>query len=534
MFKISKTVVFLSAICALVFAQDQSFKIKYISASHIYLEGGKKNGLAVGDVLNVFRKDKEIGTIEVEYVSQHSASCKIIRQTENFVVGDVARVVKRAPAKKTEESQKAVTKRKRTFETGKRGKSVSSISKTRISGYLSLQYYRYQNIGSRDYNFSQPTVRFRLRALNLWDAGFNLEIKFRSRYNQRSRRFSDEVPKSEWQNRLYQLTFSYDKQTSFVNFKLGRVISNAISGIGYIDGAQVQFNLFPYLRWGVFAGTQPDWRTSDFQTTIQKYGSFLTYQRGQYGANRTEITMAAAGEYHGSTVSREFVYFQGSYNHGRRWNIYQNIELDLNRAWRKQRAGESISLTGVYFSARYNITQNFSTAISYDNRKNYYTYELRSLADSLFDSAFRQGLRWHFYGSIFSNYRFSLNFGVREKQSDSRFTYTYGANVTRRKFLGKYNTIQLRFSGFDNVFATGYNPTLLLSRSFINGHYLSLSYGAYRYSIKNGGSGRINQWLRLNGQFELPARFYLSSTYEYNWGDDLNGHRLLFDLGYRF
>jgi hypothetical protein len=73
-----------------------------------------------------------------------------------------------------------------------------------------------------------------------------------------------------------------------------------------------------------------------------------------------------------------------------------------------------------------------------------------------------------------------------------------------------------------------------LSRSFRGGHSVHASYGQYAYGIESGGADRVNQWLRVGGQAQLPARLYLSASYEYDWGDDAEGHRMLGEVGYRF
>lgn len=520
-----------------VFAQKTTFKIKYISASHVYLQGGQADGLAVGDELVVLRSNNTIGHIRIEFVSKYSASAAILDMKQKFQVGDLAKIVKKV---KSEVGKKEVKKdtvsvtQEAPVEQTKRKSTVNPELKTRIDGYLSLQYYSFRDQGRQNLNFNQPTARFRFRIHNLWNRSYHLEIRARSRYNQRQRRFSDQVPASEWQNRLYELTFSYDNPKAFLNYKLGRIISNAFSGVGYIDGALLNIKLISGLSAGAFAGTQPDWKTSNFQTEVQKYGGFLNYQKGDFSTRKLNVMLAGAGEYHGTTVSREFLYFQTSYYHGRRWSFYQNLELDLNRSWRKERTGQSVSLSGLYLNASYHITSKISTSLSYDNRKNYYTYELRSLADSLFDDAFRHGLRLNFYMNALKNYQISMNFGIREKSTDARYSYTYGLNVRRRNLFSRYNHLSFRFSGFDNVFATGFNPNLTFSRYFWGGHYLTLSYGGYYYQIKNVNNNRLNQWLRLTGQLELPARFYLNSTLEYDWGHDLKGQRILVELGYRF
>ena len=518
----------------ILYAQQKEFSIKYISASHVYLQGGRSDGLEIGDTLKVFRRGGQLGIIKIDYVSNHSSSCTILEKRTEIKTGDVARLLKKTDSGKPEAVVKKSNEQAESLTNVGKRRPHSAKRLMRINGYFSLQLYYFKDLGTQDFNFIQPTARFRLRIARLWQSHFNFEIKFRTRFNQRSRRFTKRIPKSEWQNRLYSFTIDYNNPQALFNFKAGRIISNVVSGVGYIDGGLIQLRLSPSWQFGVFGGTQPDWESANFQTEIQKYGSFIRYQKGDYQSDRLEFVFAGTGEYHGATVSREFIYAQVLYTHGRKWSIYQNLELDVNRSWRKRLAGESLSLSGLYLYANYHFTRGIGASLSYDNRKNYYTYELRSLADSLFDDAFRQGVRANVYLNILKDYRFSLNFGLREKETDARFSYSYGFRMTRRNFFDRSNKLYFRFSGFDNVFATGYNPNLGLSHYFSHGHYLSLTYGNYFYMIKNQNSNRMNHWLRLNGQMELPARLYFNTTYEYDWGSDVKGHRLLMEFGYRF
>ena len=373
-----------------------------------------------------------------------------------------------------------------------------------------------------------------MRIDDFFKEGFHFEINYRTRYNQRQRKLGGDIPKTEWQNRFYQFNFSYRLAASPLQFYLGRVISNALSGVGYIDGALIQWQMKRNWFIGGFGGTQPNWRTSNWQTEIQKYGVYARFVQGSFGANREAFTIAASGEYHGTTVSREFLFFRGSYNHGRRWNIYQQTELDINRNWRKERMGHLVSLTGLYVNGRYNFNKDISLSLGYDNRKNYYSYETRTIADSLFDTAVRQGIRFSGFARLFNNYRLAIYFGIRDRQTDARFSYNYGFNLNKRRFLGLGNALFLNVSGFDNLFANGINPLLRLSHRFDSRYYLSLIYGGYYYKFKDNTAHRLDQWLRLNTQADLPRRMYASFSYQYDWGNDIPGQRIFFEFGYRF
>lgn len=513
-----------------LFAGTVQIRVKYVSADHIYLDKGSEDGIRVGDRVIIARKGKKIATVKVVYTAAHSSNCSIISIQGKVKAGDRAAVVN-GVHKKAVKKEKKKTRRARSF---KKSRFAKRKTRSRISGYLSAQWYQFIDKGSNHFNFQQPTIRFKLYARNFWGGHYNLRIKMRSRHNQRVRSFGADIPQSEWRNRLYEASFSYDNPKAVVNYRFGRIISNAFSGVGYIDGALVQHNVARVFNWGIFAGTQPEWQYSSFQTSLQKYGAFARYEKGDYQTGRFASTLALAGEYHGGTVSRDFLYLQNSYNSGDKWDIYQSLEMDVNTGWRKQKTGQTVSLTGLYVNGRYHISKNMSAGLSYDNRKNYYTYELRTLADSLFDDAFRQGLRFSYNYRFAKNYRMYLNGGVRNRSANNDYTYSYMAGLTVTNLFHSRITAMGRFSGFVNFFTQGYNPYISFSKYFWGGHLVRLGYGGYFYTLNATGTSHINQRANLDMQFELPLRMYLSTNYEYDWGDDTKGHRIFSELGFRF
>jgi len=503
--------------------------VKYISADKIYIGGGKVDGIAIGDQLDITENGKIIARLKVVFVAKHSASCEVLSGKEAIRVGASVTLKETTVTEKPE----IENKERRTREEIQKRKRKKRNS-TRVSGYLGLQWYQFMDSRNSRNDFQQPTARFKLRIKNMWDDAYNFQIKARSRYNNRTRRISSDVPEKEWRNRIYEASFSYDNQKALFNYKAGRIISNKFSGIGYIDGLLLQHNATNRFRWGLFAGTQPEWQYSGFQTSFQKYGLYFNFLNGEYGEKRFESTLALAAAYHGSTVSREFAYFQNNYRAGRKWNVYQSLELDINRNWRKKIAGETISVTGIYVNGRYNITDKMSVGLNYDNRKNYLTYELRSIVDSLFNNALRQGMRFSFNWRFLKNYRVYTNFGARKRESNSdlTFSYTGGFNVTN--LANQRISLATRFSGFSNFYTEGISPSVSVSKYFTNGHSIRLNYSNYMYKLKTGGSDNSNQRMQFDTQFELPLRFYLSNNYEYAWGDDSEGHRIFSEIGYRF
>jgi hypothetical protein len=428
-----------------------------------------------------------------------------------------------------EKRQRTITKYKRTK------KSTQSFA--RLSGSVSIQWYQFidaQDSTKSDLSFSQPSLRLNFKARQLWSKDFNFYIKLRSRYSNRASRFSNSSLNEKLSNRIYTLGFEYDNENAPVNFKIGRIISTKLSGVGYFDGAMLQFNASSKLKFGVFAGAQPQWQYSDFQTTFQKYGLFTNYIQGDFRSMRFESTLAAAGEYHNGTISREFVYIQNRLSNSSNWHIYQSMGLDINRKWRKEISGESVSISNLYVSGRYKFSKIVSAGISYDNRKTYLTYETKSIAEELFDDAQRQGLRTNLSVTFPQKIRLSGSFGLRKKENESKTTHSYNASISKNDLLIKNLRGSLSFSGFSNLYTNGYNPSIRLTQYLNAGHSFGISGGGYIYSLNEGNEQRSNNWAGVDTYFYLIKKIFLTANYEYNWGDDSEGHRILAELGYRF
>ena len=204
----------------------KQFKVKYISSENIYLDAGSDGGLNIGDSLVVKRGVKIIAGLHVAFVAEHSSSCKIINQKEKIQRGDLVFLIK--TAKKQIETVQKTESRKRII-----SKKIERKTKkkrfARISGSASFQGYFIKDLQETKLNFNQRTIRLNLKMKKIWGKEYNFRIRTRSRYNQRKRRYSSYVPKNEWRNRIYTVSFSYDNDEAPINYKLGQIISNKFS-----------------------------------------------------------------------------------------------------------------------------------------------------------------------------------------------------------------------------------------------------------------------------------------------------------------
>ena len=505
-------------------------KVRYVSAGTVYLDRGGNAGLKVGDRLDVMRNKKILARVEVTYIATASASCRIISQQSEISVGDIARWVESTVQEAVMDTMTSVRTR---MIPEKKGSDRIPAYRTYISGGFSVQmYYRIDNSPAA-FDFNQYNARLTLRIRNLWMESLNININTRAQFDHRVSALGTNIPEDEWRNRLYWISAAYEPPDGPVNFQIGRIASGKFSGFGYLDGLLIQHNISNAFSWGLFGGVQPDMTKIGFTTSMQKYGLYGTYRSGAYSGSYLQTTLAFAGSYTSGKVNREYAYFEIRMNDRSGWRLDNSLELDYNRSWRRDYAGTIVSLTGLYVSGSYKFNDWITAGLGYDNRKNYLTYVYYSRSQELFNEAQRQYMRGDVQVNFPVDLTVALRGGLREGKGDSRISYNYGISLIKSNLFNRFLQLNMAFSGFRTLYSSGLTPSASL-RYQMGPVSTGVAYGAYRYSIESSDMRRLNQY--LNATFSIPvwSRIYLFGNYYYDWGDDMQGHRILTELGYRF
>lgn len=509
-----------------------TFHIRYVAADNVYITGGRNQGVSIGDELAVWRDDVQIARIRVTYAASGSASCKVEAQSQPIAVGDRVTWLKRVEAKPdTPPPNPPRTRRRRSAPLPDAQGATAPTVGPRLKGSLSLSYDQFEETQSQT-SFTQPSGYLKFRIMDPVGQGSEFRFRYRTRMNRRNYRFSD-APEVEWRSRLYEVSLANAESAAF-HFQAGRILSRAFSGVGYIDGLQLQRRVSGGFSLGAFGGVQPQWQFTETSPTVQKFGAYLKYQSLQSRSAGMTLTLAGVGEYQGSTISREFVYLQTTINGPHGWSLYQSLELDVNRQWRRDRAGEALSLTGLYLSGRARLTSGLSVNLSLDNRKNYYTHVWVSLADSLFDSAFRRGARLALNWRFTRHLSLSANVGLRRTEGTDQQTRSLSGNLMVRNWPWRGLLTTAHYASLENPYTTGQYAVFRLGQNFGGGHGIYLDFGDNRYNYTASGLDRVNKWLRLELQLIPMRSLFFNLSGELDWGDDLESRRLSADLGLRF
>lgn len=517
-------------------AAARDFQVRYVSADHVYLDGGASDSLAQGDTLQVLRGNDPTGRITVEHASEHSAACRVITEPRSIRVGDTARMLDPRGTAMTASGPPdpvALANRSAITSPATPPPPEPQAPWADVAGNVSFQWYRFDSEGPSGVRHDQPTLRFNIKARRLLGREMTFHAKGRARHDTRQRG-DHSTAEEEWNSRLYTFSLTYGGAGAPVTWQIGRLLSNALAPTGPVDGVLIDGRLSPVIRAGAFGGTLPDVHGVVPGSEFHKYGIFVRASRGEFGLSRWSAVAAATAEYRGSTVSRQYVYHQADWQSGRRWSVYEGIEIDLNNGWRREGASAAVSLTNARVSLAYRPTDPMSVTVSYDNRRNFRTWSTRSVADSLFDTAFRNGLRANAHLKLGSGWSASGNVGRRHREGDNDVTWSWGGGVSCSDFLIRRLFMNSQVSGFSSPNATGLNPSATLRQVFRGGHQVSLGGGAYRYVPGATGTRRASYWARVDATRYMTARVYLNGQFEHDWGDEPRGNRIQAELGMAF
>lgn len=527
--------------CALVLlgtgiahARATAFEVRYRSEETVYLAGGAKAGLAVGDRLEVWRDQSRIAEIEVAFVAGYSASCRVIDEFEEIISGDRARRQLTTDTM-SPGSVSAVAAAPQSSEASYSAPRTTPRRTTRVSGTVNVDWESFSDDGDAGLDYDRVSARLSLRGRDLGGVPLALRVRARTQEIDRSRRLSGGVPETETRDRLYDVSLHYQGPNDRFNLMGGRLGSNPFVGFGFLDGVLAEVRAYKSFSVGGFWGTRPDVTELGFESSGQKYGAYTRFESRGQGPGRYDVVLAGIREEGDIDVSREYVLLETYYDTGGVWSFFERAEVDLNNDWREALADSSSQLSNLALSARARISDRTRLTLSYDRFEQYRTEETRSIPEELFDDLLRQGFRVGLSVGRPRELGWSVTAGWREQEGDTDPSLSLGLGL-RHGDLGPGLRFSVDLLGYSNEYTEGGVVRIRTSKPFAAGHdvYLDLGSRLSQNTILAGSDDLVDSWARLGFWFELPAGLFARGELEYAAGDSLEGNRISAGFGYRF
>ncbi len=506
--------------------------VKYITKDAVYVNAGKSEGLLVGDTLKVIH-DGQIGAfVVITHLSSKSTAARVIRSMFKIEIGDkvVLPHINFSAEMHSREGQPVRKSRQKV----RRGVSRKTKKKAanHLQGYYSIQSYLQDANGGMRLSSFQPSMSGRLKIKNLLGTGMEFRLRQRSRFYNRSYSSGYSLRGDEWVHRVSEICLSYAPKNSAVRFGIGRVYSRHIRGIGLIDGVYISTGLGAHFRVGVAAGMEPNFQTSAFNSKRNKYGAFLALETGSYARQRFATTVAFSASSENGTVNREFVYLQNNYTLANRISLYQSVEIDLNRRWRRAAAGKSLTFSNIYLTANLHLSDAISLNFSYDARKNVRTLNTINTPDSLFDDVVRKGLSTGLSLNLPANIRLGANLFVRFQEGHTPNTVSSSYFLGIRRFPFQGHSVSARLAHVSTEFTTAYRPTFTYRLPL--GRKLLVTLGSGGYIYQTAGQTKKSYYVEMQGHYSFMKRFFLSANYRQYLDKFTKSKQLSMEIGVSF
>ncbi len=528
----------LALITPTVGAVEVRFDVSYRSASTVYLGGGSADGLAVGDRLSVRAKTELIGEVEVMFLAEHSASCRIISEKRPIRAGDTGVLARAAdyaaaaaPEVRVVEVAPKAEPRPDTLKPSPAAPGAIPWARTR--GNLSFGLDRNWDRTDRHYDFEQRQARLDFSAWQIGGHPLRFNARARSRQDLRPQTLGfEDLARNERRDRLYEVSLRYEPDRGRAVIEAGR-LGGGLLGLGYLDGVSAELRAFKSMRVGGFFGRRVELDRFPGFVSGNKYGGFARLFGGEsWWPGNYDVSIFGAREFAGAAISREYVGAQSRLS-GKSFVLSQWTEVDILRGWRKPADGKATQLSNLSIAASYRIVPSSSFGLSYDRRRNFRTAENRSVAEILFDTFARQGFRGSLDVSRAGGLGGQLSGGIRMKDAQSDNSYSLGGGLRHPGFSGARLSASIDGYFFTNGVTSGLQGSARLGR-IRTSLMTDLTFGLASYTLKGGEGRRQNQWLRFSMHRTFGSGLWLHGEGQYDRGDDVKGPRGAFEIGYRF
>lgn len=508
--------------------------VSYRSATSVYVSGGRSAGLAVGDRLNVMSGREVTAELEVAFLAEHSASCRVVKETGTVKTGD--RVVRvGAPRAAAPAPSPSPSPRPRgeppqaSAETVSRGETRrrSGNGHGRLTGGLTLGYSGFYDGSPSNRDVTEMGARYDLAAREIAGRPLELRVRGANRQIDRSGTRGVILTSKDTRDRLYEASLAYAPLDGRVAGTIGRIGAHPFVSLGYLDGAMAEVRPTSNLQVGAFAGNTVEVGGPAGGT---KAGAFLRIAPLQTRLHY-EVVVSGVRENRDGDVSREYLGLQGQVRAGGLW-FHQRAEVDLNRGWRAERTTASAQLTDArsLLSWRQSPTRSFS--ISYEHRQNFWWSGNRMLPIEAFDDRAQQTIRADLDLARANTAGIWMGGSVRLREGDDRTVYDVHGGFRTPRFLSLRTSIEGTL--YRTASTLGVLGTARVGRDLAGGHRIDASYNVSGYDMRGAEGRHQSQWVRLSGYGNFGRGAFGRMDLEYGMGNDLKGVRALLEAGYRF
>ncbi|HEX6879221.1 MAG TPA: hypothetical protein VF135_02565, partial [Terriglobales bacterium] len=462
------------------------FRVKYVAADAVYLEGGRNAGLDVGMKLVIRSTStsadanpdadntapQDVTELKVISVASTSAVCEVVSSKRPIAVGDLALIPH-------EEAEALI--QKRALGASRQYPAVISFSEgdpldeearayvpkpplpeiNRARGRIGVDYNSLQASGNSS---SQIGMVLRADITRIGGSHWNLSGYWRGRFDSRSSAGQPQTLQ-DLINRTYHLEMTYVNPESRWVAGFGRLYLPWATSLDTIDGGYVGRRIGNGTTLGLFGGTTPDPTSWNYAPNREIAGSFVNFDGGSYDKVHYTTTFGVAVSALSWTLDRPFGFTETAISYRRILSVYNSLQADSPRT---TIPGSTVKpgVSRSYVTLRFQPVRRLSFDLNHNYFRDIPTYDPQLVATGLVDKYLFQG----FSGGVRVElpYRVTVytNVGRSSRSGDAKDSWNRMFGVTLAQIPKTGLHLDAHFSKFDSAFGSGSYRSFSLSRQF--------------------------------------------------------------------
>ena len=529
------------------------FRVKYVAADAVYLEGGRNAGLDEGMKLVIRSTSgdatassgadnnvpEDVAELKIISVASTSAVCEVVSSKRPVVVGDLALIPH-------DEAEALV--QKRALGATRQYPAVISFSEgdpldeevreyvpkpplpevNRARGRIGIDYNSLQATGSSS---SQIGMVLRADITRIGGTHWNLSGYWRGRFDARSSAGQPQTIQ-DLINRTYHLEMTYVNPDSRWVAGFGRLYLPWATSLDTIDGGYFGRRVGHNATVGMFGGTTPDPTSWDYAPNREIAGTFVNFEGGSYDNVHYTTTFGVAVSALSWTLDRPFGFTETAISYKRFFSIYNSLQADSPRT---TVPGMTVNpgVSRSYLTLRLQPTRRISFDLNHNYFRDIPTYDPQLVATGLVDKYLFQGFSGGVRVELPYHVSVYTNVGRSSRSGDAKDSWNtmYGVTLARIPKTGFH--FDAHFSNFNSAFGSGSYRSFSLSREF--GESL-------RWEVETGSQSFVSplttdhgsRFVNTRGDFNFGGNYFMELGFTAQRGGTYDYNQWFSVIGYRF
>lgn len=492
--------------------------VTYLAGGSVYLEAGRRDGLAEGDTLDVVSSGRTTSRLVVRYLSTARAACDTLSALRMPAVGDVVRYHPHEVASAAPGAAGAMVNAPDTTAAAPGLATAGGAAMTampggrpagRLRGSVGVHYLTLDPSAGGGY--AQPGIDLRLDGTNVGGSPVDVGVDIRGRRTYHSTAGIAD----DGETRVYRLAAVLHDAAGRRRLTAGRQLSSELASVSLLDGVRAEI---VGARWGagLFTGAEPDPATWAVNGDILHYGGFAT-RRGRQGAARWTLTGGGVASFDRGQVNRQYGFLQGSWMDPR-LTVFTSGEVDLNTGWKKAFGDPLASLTNAFVSAHAQLTRELSLSAGYDDRRNVRLYRDHETPETEFDDRHRQGAWLGAAAGVMRHLRLSAD-GRWSGGGSGADYHSYSGSVEGYRLPPWRADARWRSTRFDGGLSNGWMHTVGIGVRPWGASRVELSGGSNTTTDVQSGLKTRTHWEGFDLDLGIAPRWYVLLSVQHNDGD---------------